>query len=224
MTLLAVGFVPGAPLLIPAVAGAAAPLDAELREASLGAVRRLIDAAPTEVVVAAPVTTAGEWLGDASWDFAGFGVPRADFLGDVRLPWPLGIGAWLLDEAGWSGQRRFVGVGGTEDDRDTIQLSEGAAVLAIGDGSACRTEKAPGHLDPRAKAFDAAIADCLAAGDINRLGHTDALLATELMCAGLPVWRWLAKAMAGQSVATADLSADVAPYGVGYFVASWTLI
>jgi hypothetical protein len=223
VTVLAVGFVPGAPLLIPAVAGAAASLDAELRDASLDAVRRLMDAAPSEIVVAASVATAGEWPGDASWDFAGFGVPRPDFSGAARLPWQLGVGAWLLDEAGWSGQRRFIGVGAADADCDAARLSGDVAVLAVGDGSACRTEKAPGHLDPRAAAFDAAIAKCLAAGDIERLSTTDAALAADLMCAGLPVWRWLATAMAGQSVAAADLSADVAPYGVGYFVASWTL-
>jgi hypothetical protein len=96
-------------------------------------------------------------------------------------------------------------------------------VLAVGDGSACRTEKAPGHLDVRAEAFDAAIAACLAAGDVEGLARIDPTLAAELMCAGLPVWRWLRAAMSGQAVVAADLTIDVAPYGVAYFVASWTL-
>lgn len=223
MTLLAVGFVPAAPLLVPALAGAAASLDADLRDASLAAVKRLMDVAPSEIVVAAPVPSAGEWPSDTTWDFAGFGVRRPAEPRAARLPWPLGIGAWLLDEAGSQAPRRYLGIAADADPGD-VQLPEGAAVLAIGDGSACRTEKAPGHLDPRAEAFDAGIADCLGAGDVARLAATDAELAAELMCAGLPVWRWLAVALAGQSVSASELTADVAPYGVGYFVASWTLV
>jgi hypothetical protein len=223
VTLLAVSFVPGAPLLIPALAGAAAPLDADLRDASLLAVRHLIDSEPAEIVVVAAVATAGEWPGEATWDFAGFGVARAGESTTARLPWQLGIGAWLLDEAEWSGPRRFIGVATTDRDPHEVRLPGTVAVLAIGDGSACRSEKAPGHLDPRAEAFDAAIADCLASGDIERLAETDPALADDLLCAGQPVWRWLAAAMSGQSVAASDLTAEVAPYGVGYFVASWTL-
>lgn len=223
MTLLAVGFVPSAPLLVPAVAGGSAVLNDDLRVASLQAVRRLMDAAPSEIVVAAPVPPAGEWSGHATWDFSGFGVPREDAAGLERLPWQLGIGAWLLDEAGCVVPRRYLGVG-IDDQPGQVGSSDRATVLAIGDGSACRTEKAPGYLDPRAEAFDAAIADCLACGDIDRLASIDAALAADLMCSGLPVWRWLAAAMAGQPVSGSELSVDGAPYGVGYFVASWTLI
>ncbi|MBV9485966.1 MAG: hypothetical protein JO246_07895, partial [Frankiaceae bacterium] len=88
-------------------------------------------------------------------------------------------------------------------------------------GSSRRTEKAPGHLDDRAAGFDASIARALAGGDPVALGRIDPELATDLMCAGAPVWRWLAAALGDDRPTTADLLVDDARYGVGYFVAGW---
>lgn len=218
MTVRAVSFVPCAPLLIPSVAGDAAQLDEALRLQVIEAVRRLVEADVNEIVVVAPVA-AGNWPSDATWDFAGFGVTRRGAHSSSRLPWPLGIGAWLLDEAGWSGPRRFVGALHSTGDGG----GDSIGVLAVGDGSACRAEKAPGHLDPRAEAFDAVIAESLAAGDSERLAGVDDGLADELLCAGLPVWRWVTSAIKGRSIESAELTTNVAPYGVAYFVASWTL-
>ena len=47
-------------------------------------------------------------------------------------------------------------------------------------------------------------------------------LSRELHVAGLPAWRVLADAAAASGVEyDADLLYDQAPYGVGYFVATW---
>jgi hypothetical protein len=110
-----------------------------------------------------------------------------------------------------------------DGDASAAAPDERTAILAIGDGSACRTEKAPGYLDPRAERFDAELSLRLAAGDANGLAATDRTLAEELSCAGLPVWRWVAGSLADQAVTAASVDYDAAPYGIGYFVASWTV-
>jgi hypothetical protein len=221
VTVNAVAFVPAAPLLIPAVAGGSAGLDAELRAASLEVVARAVATQPAEVVVVAGVSSPGEWSVDSTWDFGGFGVTRRPF--DPRQPLPpsLGIGAWLLDEVGWDGPRRYVGVDGAAAAAAT--LGEGTrAVVVVADGSACRSERAPGHLDDRAEGFDTAIADLLARGDAAGLAGLSDDLAVELMCGGLPAWRWTVAALADEAVTGAELRKHEAPYGVGYFVALWS--
>jgi hypothetical protein len=221
----AIAFVPAAPLLIPDVAAGSAGLDSALRVASLDAVSRAIAGAPDVVVVVAGVPRAGEWSQESTWDFAGFGVPRRPVGPRSTLPWSLGIGAWLLDESGWDGPRRYVGVDRSDPASTTSQLPvEGRrAIVVVGDGSACRSERAPGHLDERAEPFDDEVADRLARGDATGLAALNETLAAELMCAGLSAWRWTVRAVDGEPITNAELLAHVAPYGVGYFVALWSL-
>jgi hypothetical protein len=218
----AVAFVPSAPLLIPDVAAGSADRDVELRAATLDVVSRALgteDAESTVAVVVAATVTGGEWDATTRWSFSGFGIDGGVATKAPTLPWQLGVGAWLLDECGWSGPRHYVGLA---DPEGSVDLLERSVVIAVGDGSACRTERAPGHLDPRADGFDAAIADCLARGDVARLAAIDQDLATELLCRSAPVWQWLSAATAGQSVVSAQLAMHVAPYGVGYFAALWS--
>jgi hypothetical protein len=224
VNLSAVAFVPAAPLLVPAVAGGSAELDAALRKASIDVVARALARRPDQVVVVAGVPNAGQWSPDSTWDFAGFGVSRRPADARPRLPWPVGIGAWLLDECGWEGPRRYVGVDGSAGELVTAKdLVDGAtSIVVVGDGSACRNERAPGHLDVRAEAFDKTVADALASGDAARLGDLDQVLAKELMCGGAASWRWVAAAVDGAMPIDADLVSRVAPYGVGYFVALWS--
>ncbi|TWG93940.1 hypothetical protein L615_000600000530 [Nocardioides sp. J9] len=90
---------------------------------------------------------------------------------------------------------------------EVVETGE-TGVLVVGNGSAKRTEKAPGHLDERAEAFDAALrADFSAAA-------TDPALAADLWAdttclADLP------------PLADADVLYDAAPFGVQYWVAVW---
>ena len=82
--------------------------------------------------------------------------PGAPGRADAGCPWPHTVGAWLLDEAGFAGTR--VGVGPATS-RDLLAALPGpVGVLAMGDGSARRTVKAPGYLDEAAGPFDAAVA------------------------------------------------------------------
>lgn len=188
-----VAFVPSAPLLLLD----AAP--AELQVALDAALGRL----EGEVVVVGAAPSPGWWTG--SVDLTPYGVrgtPAPD-----PLPLALAVGAHLLGDR----PHRLWGV-------PSGPLPESPSYLVVGDGTAKRTLKAPGHLDPRAEAFDAEVVAAVAAGDAARLGALDAALAGELWVQGLDAWHAVA-GLAGPWRAEV-LYAD-APYGVGYLVAVW---
>jgi len=94
-------------------------------------------------------------------------------------------------------------------DRDHAEPS----FLVVGNGSAMRTEKAPGHFDERAEAFDAALAASLRAGR----PHVDAGLAGELWASVDGITRLVELGDLG----TAQVDYDDAPYGVQYWVMRW---
>ncbi|MEO9110080.1 MAG: hypothetical protein ABI368_07670, partial [Jatrophihabitantaceae bacterium] len=106
-------------------------------------------------------------------------------------------------------------------DLRALARSQDIALLVMGDGSACRSIKAPGYLDERASAFDQAVASALASGDSAALGSLDLELGAELLAAGVPAWRAASSVLDGIRY-DAELTYDQAPYGVGYFVAAWT--
>jgi hypothetical protein len=218
----AVAFCPGPPLLLPAVEGRPAEETAALRAACDAAVREVLAAAPDTVVVLGPVQ--GRYGSGDVGDLRGFGVPLEIPLaaGDRgrRLPLPLTVGAWLLDRARHHGPR--VGVGPEGLAAVLAGLPGRTALLAMGDGSARRSLKAPGYLDPAAEPFDAAVAVALQIGDTQALADLDETEGERLLASGVPVWRAVGRALAGRRV-TACLWYDDAPYGVGYLVADWRL-
>jgi hypothetical protein len=193
VTITRIGFVPSAPLLIPDVAGGAANADELLRAACSRVVADLTQPPTRHVIVLAPAlirSAIRQWPGTATWTFDGFGVARHLAPTDVALPWPLGIGAWLLDEAHWDGARRYVEVGEIDEDipdrpAPLSLAAEPTAVVAIGDGSARRSEKAPGHFDSRAQDFDDTVAAALSAGDSRALVGLDGTLAVRVVIAHL---------------------------------------
>jgi hypothetical protein len=217
-------FCPQPPLLVPAVSGAPSDETALLRAAVSRALQSMLGQAPEVVVVLGDgVDGARLGPGDAG-DLRGYGVDlEVPFAGRVRaggrrMPLAHTLGAWLLDHEGHTGARLGVG---PHDLADALSgLPGGAGVLAMGDGSARRGEKAPGHLDPAAGPFDAAVAAALAAGDTAALAALDPAEGARLLAAGVPVWRAVGTALAGRPV-TAHLSYDHAPFGVGYLVAEW---
>jgi len=95
------------------------------------------------------------------------------------------------------------------------------SVLVVANGSACRTEKAPGFLDERAEAFDAALAHALTTPDAAALRAVDPTLAADLWAdtAALPR---LADLL-GDDARTVAIDHDDAPYGVQYWVIRWEL-
>jgi hypothetical protein len=221
----AVAFCPAPPLLLPAVEGRPAPETVALREACSAAVAELRATRPAVVVVVGTGAAPGERFGpgdarglhefgvDVVVPFAG---PRHS--GGRRAPLAHVLGAWLLDEDGDTTPR--VGVG--PDDLATLlpSLAGPVGILAMGEGSARRTLKAPGYLDPAAAPFDAAVATALADGDAPALAALDEAEGERLLAAGVPTWRAVGQVVADHPV-HARLLLDDAPFGVGYLVASW---
>ena len=223
----AVAFCPCPPLLLPAVEGRPAPETVALRAACADAVTALLTAAPDVVVVVGPGVAPGERFGPGDGgDLSGFGVDRAiAFDGRLRprgrrMPLAHTVGAWLLDEASFAGTRLGVGPGDLGELLRDLPAPVG--VLAMGDGSARRTVKAPGFLDPAAGPFDAAVTAALAAGDAAALSALDPAQGERLLAAGVPTWRAVGAAFADRHV-TARLRHDAAPFGVGYPVADWVV-
>ncbi|MFF1558807.1 hypothetical protein [Streptomyces sp. NPDC058279] len=236
--LVAAAVCPAPPLLVPEVAaGAAAELDGA-RTACSDALAVLAASRPDLLVVvgAGGPGEAGPYPAGCRGGFHAFGVDAGVRLGEGpdddatrTLPPTLVVGAWLLDHARW-GAAPVEGLAVEESleagaalraGRDLAGRADRVALLVMGDGSACRTVKAPGYLDERAEPFDAAAATALGAADTAALAALDVTLAAELKAAGRAPWQVLAGAAEGAGL-DGRLLYEGAPYGVGYFVAAWS--
>ncbi|XRQ03495.1 hypothetical protein ACN3XK_43790 [Actinomadura welshii] len=241
--LVAAAVCPHPPILVPALAGEAAPELDGLRAACDAAVRGVTgcDADAVVVVGGAPETRAHG--PDAYATLRPFGldwtVPASPRPGAEPLPLSLTIGRWLLERQDPGAGARYEAIAFDAPPEECLSLgrriaaSAGrVALLVMGDGSACRSEKAPGYLDPRARPHDEAVARALGSADAAALAALDPGLSRELLAAGRAAWQVLAGA-AGQGAGggrtaneegglTAALLADEAPYGVGYLVAAWS--
>ena len=222
---MAVAFCPAPPLLVPAVEVRPDPGTTALRAACAAAVADLLAVRPEVVVVVGDGAGPGQRFGAGDvGSLHGFGLELdVPFEGRVRpggrhVPLPHLLGAWLLDQAAFAGVR--VGVGPDDLAQLVHDLPAPVAVLAMGDGSARRTVKAPGYLDEAAEPFDAAVAAALRSGDPDVLAGLDPEEGERLLAAGVPVWRAVGAALSGRRI-RAQLHHDAAPHGVGYLVASW---
>ena len=224
--LVAAAVCPHPPLLVPEMAGDAAPELDDLRTACDAAIRRLPEG-PLVVVGGADATR--EYGVDVSGSLQPYGVDQTIGESEPVLPLSLTIGRRLLqDVIGAAPVRvRYQGIAEQATPRECLRLgrelagaAERVAMLVMGDGSACRADKASDDLDERAEPYDAAVARALAGADAAALAALDPGLSQELQVAGRAAWQVLAGA-AGDSGFSGSLLADVAPYGVGYFVASW---
>lgn len=234
--LVAAAVCPAPPLLVPEVASGAAAELGDARTACSDALAVLAASRPDLLVVvgAGDQDHLGPYPHGARGTFRGFGVEADVQLGQGAdgsrpLPPSLAVGAWLLEHARW-GAAPVEGLGIAEaldterclgTGREIAARASRVALLVMGDGSACRTLKAPGYLDERAAAFDAAAARALGAADAAALAALDAELAAELLAAGRAPWQVLAGAAEGADLDGRLLYED-APYGVGYFVAAWS--
>ena len=220
--LISVAFVPATPLLVPQIAQGAAHELAHLRQASLDAVTQLAQSGADQLVVVGTAPTTGLAIGEPDW--SGFGLGSAP-TGPALSP-SLSIGHWLLDHVGTQADR-YVGVSPQSSNAECAALGQtlvgeqSLAVLVVGDGSACRSDKAPGSLDPRAQEFDAEVVEALRLGDSARLARLDSELAGELQVNGRAPWQVVA-AMVDAPMASRVVASDD-PYGVLYVVAQWSV-
>jgi len=222
------------------------------RAACDDALRRLTDARPDRLVVIGPAEppARGTHPQGARGSLRGYGVDLEVSLGkgdapDAHpLPSSLTVGAWLLTRTDWTAapveglgvgeplsRERCEDVGG-----QLAGSAERVALLVMGDGTNCRTLKAPGYFDERAAAFDSQAARALENADAGGLLALDEELAYELGASGRACWQVLAGAATGGATGSRNESRtgsrnegglegrllyDDAPYGVGYLVACW---
>ncbi|MGI5270211.1 hypothetical protein ACQEUU_13745 [Nonomuraea sp. CA-218870] len=145
---------------------------------------------------------------------------------DDVLPVSLAVGRSLL--AGRPVPWTLQGVGGDEP-RDRCralgrELGAGGrpvGLLVVADGSARRSEKAPGYVDPYAIDLDARIGAALAAADPGALLTLDPAGCARAMVAGRAAWQVMAAACEGGTWRSRVLYEED-PFGVAYWVVTWT--
>lgn len=190
---------------------------AGLRAACDAVVATLLESDPERIVVIGAGELPADLDQSAGGTLAAYGADVTAGGPGRELPLSLTIGAWLLDRAGWAGPRTYSTGRPATDGR--------VALLVMADGCATRSTAAPGFLDERAEAFDASIAAALADGDGDALVALDSELGAELLVAGTEplrtLGRWVSRERARGASVDAHLRVDVAPLGVGYWVADW---
>ncbi len=235
--------IPGAPILVPAVAAGAAPELAGCRDAVDAVVHRLLADGPDVVAIVGSGERTIRHEPGARSSLASVGVDSDATLGAgsdagpvtdnqvggvAPLPLSLSIGTWaLLRGAPQSPAVRGLEVATREAPQVCLGagagLVEGAvrvALLVVADGTARRGPKAPGYTDARADGFDALWLHAVRDADAGALARLDPLLADELMMAGRAPLQVLAGAAHGSRWAAKLLYSDD-PYGVQYAVAQW---
>lgn len=227
--LVAAGVFPHPPVLVPQVAGGRAGELDGVRAACADAVARLLRSRPDLLVVVGGADSTRSYTEPVAGSLAAYGVDLHVGEGQAVLPLSLTLGRWLLE-----GHDRCVPVScesvalDAEPDecleigRRLARRSPRVAMMVMGDGSACRDEKAPGFHDPEAVPYDDHIADALDRGDADALAAIDPDTSARLLASGRAAWQVLAGAVDRRPVEAAVLDYE-APYGVGYFVASWQL-
>jgi hypothetical protein len=218
---------PCPPLLAAELTGQADVLP-ELREACAAAVADLLRAGADLVAVVGPDERTADWPADGRLDIAAYGPALGTTAARPAVPLPLslGIGALLLDQAGYRGPRALHAIAEPAPVAECLDLGRRlaaaaprVALLAVGDGTARRSISAPGYLDERAAPFDEAVAEAVRDGDMAALASLDPSLAADLMAAGRPAWQVLAGALHGNRPETEVRYSD-APLGVAYLVAT----
>jgi hypothetical protein len=185
-----IAFLPAAPVLLPEYAGLTDPV-AALRAACLDAV---------------------SWLAKEAGDAVQVVAPAPDPANTARGV-TVSVGSRLADQL-----TALAGFDGRVEQSDGATL--GPAVLVFGNGSARRSDKAPGHLDERASVFDEAALGALTRGEPAALAGLDEGLGGELLADGIGGLRAVGRALAGTPVGAATLYADD-PFGVQYWVVTW---
>ena len=218
---------PAPPLLARELTGAD-PVIPDLREACRQAAAALLASRPDVVAVVGAAEKTADWDPGGRLDLAVY-APMLGAGAGPAVPSPLGLGAGLLDRAGYQGRRVLQSVSPDDPAQRCAELGADlagragrVALLVMADGSARRGRRAPGHLDERSAPFDAEVERAVRDGDLAALLAIDPVLARELMATGRPAWQVLAGALAGTRP-RAEIRYSGDPFGVAYLVASLDL-
>ncbi|MFV9633269.1 hypothetical protein [Mycobacterium neumannii] len=223
----AIAIVPSAPVMVPELAGGAAPELADLREAVFTAVAGL----PSRWV-AVGVGPCDQVVGPGqAGTFAGYGVdvrvalsPGGD--GDpAAMPLCALITGWLRGAARpeASAEVRVYSDGHDIDaalahgERLRAEIGEAgdpAGVLVVADGVNTLTPSAPGGFDPDSAAVQAALDDALGGGETAPLTRLPAAVVGRVAFGVLA-------GLVGPGPRSAKELYRGAPYGVGYFTGVW---
>ncbi len=237
----AAALVPSPPLLVPELTGSSAAETADLRCAALDAVTELTSKVDRWIAIG--VDRAEETY-DASTvgTFRGFGVDvvvrlsdrPSSTLPDPELPLSVLIAGWLRGNTDPDSpvEVRIIPADassqqctelGAELRRELDASPESWGILVLADGANTLTAKAPGSFDDRAEAIQQRIDDALAAADVDSLASLDADLCAAVGVSGRAVWQVLAAAVGSDTIATTELY-RLAPFGVGYYVGTWSRV
>lgn len=187
--------VPAAPVLLPEVSRQQHPDCDEVLAACDSVLSQVASDADEVTIIAAP---------DQLRDLTGPAVRRDRAVGDR-------VAEALLDRVGFRGARVRCAPG------DSPRI--GSALMFLADGSADVTAKSP-RPGAGGRGFDADLEAALRRGDFAALAAITDSTAMAVGCVTAPVWRSLAAWVPGGG--RCHHLAQFAPFGVSYFVGSWT--
>ncbi|WP_415974610.1 class III extradiol dioxygenase subunit B-like domain-containing protein [Rhodococcus sp. 077-4] len=235
----AAALVPSPPLLVPELTGASAAETADLRSAAVSATTYLTSVVDRWLAVGVD-RAQGSYDEKTIGTLRGFGVDVSVSLSggpmttapDPDLPLPVLIAGWLRGVAAPAAaveartvpadaDARWCAGFGAALRRELDESAETWGVLVLADGANTLTAKAPGSFDERAAGVQQLIDDALATADVDALARLDSDLCAAVGAAGRPAWQVLA-ALAGTDATTATELYRGAPFGVGYYVGTWT--
>ena len=210
--------IPGAPVLVPELSGAAAADSARqvehtrelIHEASRDRTRVVVVGTDQQLRAGAGTRTSLiRWGADVSVGRTQDPPAEPGTVPDAAL-----IAWWLLDTSGSDLPRTFSGVYGQSP--TPPEADRGDLVVVVADGPASLTPRAPVPEDPRGVALDAALADWVrTGGDLPDPGPD---VAEDIGWWTRPAWRVLAGLVGHRRAAE---SVSWAPFGVGYHAARW---
>lgn len=218
---------PHPPALLRELGGLADPV-ADLRAACAEALGSALADAPDTVVVVGGAEGTRTWEPSVPLGVRRFGTTTAREA--TYLPQSLGVARRMLEAAGWGGPLHLHAVSWDAGFDEVAGVARGIAatpgrvvLVAMADGSARRGEKAPGHLDERALAYDDEVGRALEDGDAEALTGPDPSLAADLLVQGraaLAVLGAVAGVVDDRPKTRVTYRDD--PFGVLYTVAAWS--
>lgn len=155
-----------------------------------------------------------------------FGLTGPEDADGEPLPLSLSLGRWLLMDGGFDGTMNLISLHGSPQEvaagAGRLELPSDFGLLVVGDGTATRTDKSPGHHMPGAVELDDQLAAALGAGDSQMFDRLPQSADTDFLLDGRCAWQGgMTICSKSGSPRASELLAFDAPHGVAYFVATW---